>query len=60
MGYFAEQLHLLPNYFGDLVRKETGGSAQEYIHAKLVDLAKEKIINPANSVSQVAYGLGFK
>jgi AraC family transcriptional activator of pobA len=31
VGYFAERLHLSPNYFGDLIKKETGKSAQEYI-----------------------------
>lgn len=42
------------------MKKETGKSAQEYIHAKLIDAAKEKIFNPAKSVSEVAYELGFK
>jgi len=60
VGYIAEQLHLSANYFGDLVKKETGKTAQEYIHAKLIDVAKEKIFNPAKSVSEVAYELGFK
>ena len=48
------------NYFGDLVKKETGKTAQEYIHANLIDAAKEKIFNPAKTVSEVAYELGFK
>ena len=60
VGYFAEQLLLSANYFGDLVKKETGKSAQEYIHTKLVDVAKEKIFNPTKSISEVAYELGFK
>ena len=60
VGYFADKLHLSANYFGDLVKKETGKTAQEYIHTKLVDIAKEKIYNPAKSVSQIAYELGFK
>ena len=60
VNYFAEQLHLSSNYFGDLVKKETGKSAQEYIHAKLIDTAKEKIFDVTKSVSEVAYELGFK
>jgi AraC-like DNA-binding protein len=60
VSYFAEQLHLSANYFGDLVKKETGKTAQEYIHEKLIDIAKEKIFNPTKSVSEVAYELGFK
>jgi AraC-like DNA-binding protein len=60
VGYFAEQLHLSPNYFGDLVKKETGKSAQEYIQAKLIDIAKEKVFDPDKTVSEIAYELGFK
>lgn len=58
--YFADQLHLSPNYFGDLVKKETGKSAQEYIQVKLIEVAKEKVFDPSKSVSEVAYELGFK
>ena len=60
VGYFADQLHLSSNYFGDLVKKETGKSAQEYIQGKLIDVAKEKIFDPNKSVSEIAYELGFK
>lgn len=60
VNYFAEQLHLSPNYFGDLVKKETGKSAQEYIQDKLVEIAKEKVFDPNKSVSEIAYELGFK
>ena len=60
MGYFADQLNLSSNYFGDLVKKETGNSAQEYIQTKLIDVAKSKVFNPNKSVSEIAYELGFK
>jgi AraC family transcriptional activator of pobA len=60
VAYCAGQLNLSPNYFGDLVKKETGKSAQEYIQTKLMDVAKEQIFDPNRSVSQIAYGLGFK
>tara|TARA_R110000868_G_scaffold306628_1_gene567850 strand:- start:231 stop:629 length:399 start_codon:yes stop_codon:yes gene_type:complete len=60
VAYFAEQLHLSPNYFGDLVKKETGKSAQEYIQIKLIDVAKEKVYDSSKSVSEIAYELGFK
>jgi AraC-like DNA-binding protein len=56
----AGELHLSPNYFGDLVKKETGKTAQEYIQIKLIDVAKEKIFDTNKSVSEVAYELGFK
>lgn len=60
VGYFAEQLHLSANYFGDLVKKETGKTAKELIQEKLVEMAKEKIFDPNKSVSEIAYELGFK
>lgn len=60
VGYFADRLHLSPNYFGDLIKKETGRSAQEHIHLKLIDLAKEKIFDTEKSISQIAFELGFK
>lgn len=56
----ARELHLSPGYFGDLIKKETGKTAQEYIQEKLIRVAKEKIFDPGKSVSQVAYELGFK
>ena len=45
---------------GDLIKKETGRSAQEYIQWKVIDVAKERIFDQSKSVSQVAYDLGFK
>jgi AraC family transcriptional regulator, transcriptional activator of pobA len=60
VAYCAEALHLSPNYFGDLVKKETGKTASEYIQAKLIDIAKGKIFDPNKTVSQIASELGFK
>ena len=58
--YCAGELNLSSHYFGDLIKKETGKTALEYIQLKLIDLAKEKIHNPLLSISEIAYGLGFK
>ena len=58
--YCAGELCLSPNYFGDLVKKETGKTAQEYIQLKLIDVAKDRILDPAKSIGQVAYELGFQ
>jgi AraC-like DNA-binding protein len=60
VGYCADQLNLSANYFGDLIKKETGKSAQEYIQSKVIDAAKEKIFDTSKSLSEIAYGLGFK
>lgn len=58
--YFAAALNLSANYFGDLIKKETGVSAQEYIQSKLINLAKDRMHDTNTSISQVAYELGFK
>ncbi len=60
VAYCASELNLSANYFGDLIKKETGKSAHEFIQLKLIDVAKEKIFDVNKSVSEVAYELGFK
>jgi len=60
VAYCAEALNLSPNYFGDLIKKETGKSAQEYVQTKIIDVAKERIFDLDKSLGQVAYELGFK
>ena len=60
VAYCASELNLSANYFGDLIKKETGKTAQEYIQSKVIDAAKEKIFDLSKSVSEVAYELGFK
>ncbi|MBT32193.1 MAG: AraC family transcriptional regulator [Thalassobius sp.] len=58
--YCADKLHLSPNYFGDLIKKETGKTALEYIQQKLITLAKEMVLDQSNTISEVAYKIGFK
>ncbi len=58
--YCAGELCLSPNYFGDLIKKETGKSAQEYIQLAVMNIAKERILNPSLTISQIAYGLGYQ
>jgi AraC-like DNA-binding protein len=60
VAYCAKQLNLSSNYFGDLVKKESGISALEYIRSAVINLAKDKILESGKSVSDVAYELGFK
>lgn len=58
--YCARELHLSPNYFGDLIKKETGKTAQEHIQLYVIDTAKERIADRGLSISEIAYDLGFK
>ncbi|MCM4158562.1 helix-turn-helix transcriptional regulator [Antarcticibacterium flavum] len=60
VAYFADELHLSPNYFGDLIKKETGKSAQEYIQNKIIEVSKNRMFNLEKSVNEIAYELGFK
>jgi AraC-like DNA-binding protein len=60
VAYCASALNLSANYFGDLIKRETGKSAQEYIQTKVIDVAKERIFDARKSVAQIAYELGFR
>ena len=60
VAYFADELHLSANYFGDLVKKETGKTALDFIHLKLLETAKEMVLDNTKSISEIAYDLGFK
>lgn len=60
VAYCAGELNLSANYFGDLVKKETGKTAHEIIQLKLIDIAKGRIYDTTKTVREVAYGLGFK
>ncbi|MFV8343523.1 helix-turn-helix domain-containing protein [Flavobacterium sp. XS2P39] len=60
VAYYANELNLSANYFGDLIKKETGKSAQEYIQNKIIDVAKNKIFNSTKTINEVAYEMGFK
>lgn len=60
VSYCAKELNLSPNYFGDLVKKESGISALDYIQTSVINRAKDKMLESNKSVSDVAYELGFK
>lgn len=60
VAYCAGQLNLSANYFGDLIKKETGQSAKGYIMSKLIETAKNKVYEGEKTVNEIAYELGFK
>ncbi|RYZ62886.1 MAG: helix-turn-helix domain-containing protein [Chitinophagaceae bacterium] len=60
VAYCAKELNLSPGYFGDLIKKETGKTAQEYLQAKVIAVAKERIFDQGKSVGQIASELGFR
>lgn len=60
VGYLAEQLNLSPGYLSDMLRTITGQNAQQLIHHKLVEKAKEMLSTSDLSVAEIAYRLGFE
>ena len=58
--YFADKVFLSANYFGDMIRKQTGQTASEYIQNKLIERAKESLLSTDKTTSEIAYGLGFQ
>ncbi|MBE9602731.1 AraC family transcriptional regulator [Pedobacter sp. MC2016-24] len=60
VAWCADQLHLSPNYFGDLIKKETGNTALDYIQSRIIEEAKNKIFDPKKSINNISSDLGFK
>lgn len=60
VSYFADIVNLSPGYFGDMIKKETGKTAQELITLRVINEAKKKLIETTDDVSIIAYDLGFQ
>lgn len=56
----AAHVCLSPNYFGDLIKRETGTTPQDYIHRHVITLAKHRLAEGELNVSEIAYELGFR
>jgi AraC-like DNA-binding protein len=58
--FCGAELNMSSNYLSDLLKKETGRNAQEHIHYYIVDKAKTRLLNSTESISEIAYDLGFE
>ena len=58
--YVADKLNISPNYLSDMLRTLTGQNAQQHIHNKLIERAKEALTTTSLSVGEIAYRLGFE
>ncbi|KAB2915973.1 MAG: AraC family transcriptional regulator [Bacteroidetes bacterium] len=58
--YLSECLNISSSYLSDMLRTLTGQNAQQHIHYKVIEKAKEKLSTTSLSVSEVAYELGFE
>lgn len=56
----ARQLNLSVNYLGDLIKSETGRSAKDQINDYVIEKAKNQLLGSKESISQIAYSLGFE
>lgn len=59
VAWCAEQFHLSASYFGEMVHKEIGVTAQTYIQDKIIEKAKSLLSNDSLSINDIAYQLGF-
>lgn len=58
--FIADNLNISANYLSRLLQLLTGQSTKQYIHDKLIDIAKEKLSTTNLSVNEIAYSLGFE
>ncbi len=56
----ADKLLVSQRYLSDTLKKETGKSAKEHINLFIIEKAKDKLIGTSESISQIAYDLGFE
>ena len=59
LKHLSENCNLSPNYLSDLLSKETGRSAIDHINDAIIEKAKSILLNTDDSISGVAYSLGF-
>lgn len=60
VAWMSDKLNFSVGYFGDLIKKETGQTAQQYIQNKIIDLAKQELLGSDLPVSEIASWLGFE
>lgn len=58
--FLADTLNVSPGYLSDMLRNFTGLNAQQHIHQKLIEKAKEYLSTDKLTVAEIAYLLGFE
>ncbi|MCW4469810.1 helix-turn-helix domain-containing protein [Flavobacterium sp. MFBS3-15] len=58
--FLSDQLHVTSSYLSDMLRALTGMNAQQHIHNKLVEKAKEKLSLTSLTIAEIAFDLGFE
>lgn len=60
VAYFAAKANLTPGYFGDVIKRETGSTAQDLITSFVIEEAKKRLSMSSDDISIIAYDLGFQ
>lgn len=60
VNYFAECLNLSTNYFGDLIKYNTGKTASEIIQEKIIIEAKRQLQSSDKTIAEIGYNLGLE
>lgn len=58
--FISEELNISVSYLSRVLKLLAGKSTQQFIHEKLIAKAKEKLSTTDQSVSEIAYELGFE
>lgn len=56
----AEKMAVSQRYLSDTLKKETGKTTTEHLQLYIIDEAKNILLKPNKSISEVAYELGFE
>ncbi len=59
VAYFADKCCFSPGYFGEMIKSETGRTAQDFISDFITTRAKQLLSDESLAVSEIAYRLGF-
>lgn len=58
--HIANKLSVSQRYLSDTLKKETGKTTTEHLQLHLINEAKNILLQPSKSISEVAYELGFE
>ncbi len=60
VNYIAEKLNISPGYLTNMLKQQSGKTAMEHIHIYLISEAKHRLKSEDQSISEIAYALGFE
>lgn len=59
VAYYAEVLNITPGHLNDTVQKETGKTALDMIHDRIILEARRLLYHSPKSVKEISYELGY-